>query len=86
MIGKIYKVRFCCSNPVGESWYHNMWKLFTPLDTTYIAESVNREPYAIEVNKGVIKTSLVPVALIHGEPQFRKQPHRAEVWQKLTIY
>ena len=85
MIGKIFRIRFCCSNPAGESWDHNTWKLFMPLNTTYIEESVNREPYAIEVNKGIIKTSFV-VALIHGEPQFRKQPHRVEVWQKLTNF
>ena len=65
MIGKIFKIGFYCSNPVGETWYHNMWKLFTPLEEIYIADKVNGELYAIEVNKGYIRGSAV--ALIHGQ-------------------
>ena len=57
MIGKIYKIRFCCDNPIGETWYHNLWKLFTPLYTIHIAERTG-EPFIIEVNKGYIKDTI----------------------------
>ena len=83
MIGKIYKIRFCCDNPIGEGWYHHTWKLFTPLEEIYIADKVNGELYAIEVNKGYIRGSAI--ALIHGQVEYQKSHFRAEIWQKLTV-
>ena len=83
MIGKIFKIGFYCSNPVGETWYHNLWKLFTPFEYKYFPNKVHGEPFIIEVNKGYIRGSAI--ALIHGQVEYRKVHFRAEIWQKLTM-
>ena len=86
MIGKIYKVRFCCDNPIGETWYHNTWKLFTPFDHKYFANNIHGEPFIIEVYKGYIPSRGDFVITIHDEVIYQKRPCRFEIWQKLTIY
>ena len=83
MIGKIYKIRFCCDNPIGETWSHNLWKLFTPLHTIHIVERTG-EPFIIEVNKGYINPYGV-TRIIHDEIRLLRRPSRFEIWQKLTI-
>ena len=86
MIGKIYRIRFCCDNPIGETWYHNMWKLFTPLEEIYMLDKVHGGAYAIEVDRGYIGGYIrgSAIALVHGQVEHRRRCFRVEIWQMLS--
>lgn len=71
MIGRVYYVRFCCDNPIGEHWHHNCFPVFQRIHKAYIPE----KDFTLEVHRGVLR----PYEYDTGRPVIGKC--KARIWQ-----